>query len=191
MQYVFRWFPSSLSNTCPYRPLLFAIDAVLLLDMGVHSLVDESRGCISLAAKVETVFWQERLVDAHGLFSRSECGSGAHGRRSLLVEDSLHRITEDPDVSKGQRDRDAQENELVARPLVPLCSVVIVVSLSRTLIFRSACISARVNLTLLMASKSSCSGYAGWKLADKTKVKNLLIGLCAGGESAILYGEIW
>ena len=87
-----------LAEDVPVQALSVAIDAALMLYMGAHSLVDTSRGCISLAAEVETVSWQERLVE-----------SGAHGHLSLLVEDGWHRITEDPDMSKGQTDRDVQE----------------------------------------------------------------------------------
>ena len=86
----------------PVRAFSVAEDVVLSVDMGVHPLGDGSRIRISLAADDEMVSWQERLVGAHGLFSRGECDSGARGHRSFPVEDSLHPSAED--LPRCQRD---------------------------------------------------------------------------------------
>ena len=104
------------------------------------------------------VSWQERLVHARGQFSRSEGGCGARGHWSVLVEDSLQLIAE------GQCGRDGQGGELVARLRALLCS-------SGGRRFRKLmCIhkqspdsasdvhAGKINLTLVMATRSSCSG---------------------------------
>ena len=69
--------------------LAIAQDVVLFGDMDVHYLGDGSQIRISLAADDEMVSWQERLVHARILFSRSERGSDARGHQLLPFEDSM------------------------------------------------------------------------------------------------------
>ena len=106
----------------PVQALSVAKDVVFPGDMGVHSLGDGSRVRISLAADDPMVSWHEQLVYARGLFSCSGRGSEARGHQSVSVEDRLQPSAEDPEMSKGQGDRDGQEDELVVRLLAPLCS---------------------------------------------------------------------
>ena len=59
------------------RAFPVARDVVLLGDMVVHSPCDESRVRCPLTADEKMVSWQERLVYARELFSRSERGFDA------------------------------------------------------------------------------------------------------------------
>ena len=91
-------------------------------DVGAHFLSDGSRVRISQVADDKIVSWRERCVHACELFSRSERDSDARGHWSVLVENSLRSIAEDPELIESQGDRDGQECELDARLLVPLDS---------------------------------------------------------------------
>ena len=107
--------------------------------------------------------WLQRLRRSPGKngslthvdFSRAVTVGLAHGHRSLRVEDSLHLITEDPDMSKGQRDRTFTRTSLLCDPSCLNVPVVIVVSESwrastlRTLILRLVCTSAKVKIDVV------------------------------------------
>ena len=59
----------------------------------------------------------QKLDDIH----KTDRGSEARGHQWVSVEDSFHSSAEHPEMSKGQGDRDGQEDELVLRLLAPLC----------------------------------------------------------------------
>ena len=164
----FPWVSDEPVKDVLVRAFSVAKDVVLLGDMDVHSLGGGSRVRISLASDDEMVSWQERLVHARGHFSRRERGSEARGR-SVLVEDSLLPIAEDPELFKGRCDQDGQEDELVARLLAPLCS--------------NGGRPFRKLMRIHMQSPDTASDVH----AGKTKVRSLMIGLDAGRETATFY----
>ena len=108
MVMVFRGSLASLSRTCLCGAVSVAEDVVFLGDMGVHSLGDGSRICMSLTADDEIVSWQGRLVHARALFSCSERDSEARGHQSVFVEDSLRFLAEFLELTKDQCDGDGQ-----------------------------------------------------------------------------------
>ena len=71
--------------------------------------------------RLQTMRWSpgEHLVHARGLFSCNGRGSEARGHQWVSVEDSFQPSAEDPEMLKGQGDRDGQEDELVFRLLAP------------------------------------------------------------------------
>ena len=100
----------------------------------------------------------------------------------------MHRINEDLVLSKGQRHQDVQENELVARRLVPLCSSgyrrvrKLVRIHTRNPDPVGGVHFGKGRFDVVDGDQVILFGYAGDE-SGKAKVKNLMIGLDAGGEA--------
>ena len=96
--------------------------------MGVHSHANGSRVRISQVADDEISSLRERRFHAYEVFSRTERNSDAPTHLSVLVENNLHPIAGDPELTDEHGDRDGHEGELDGRVLAPLYSALIVVS---------------------------------------------------------------
>ena len=112
------------------------------------------------------------------------------GRQLVPVED-LQPIAEDSEMSKGLDDQDCQEDERVARLLAPLRSSVghrfreLMRIHEQSPDTASGVHSGKGALDVGDGDQVILCGYAGDE-TGKTKERSLMIGLDAGGETAIL-----
>ena len=186
----FSWVSGQPVEDVLLRAVSVAEDVLWLGDMDVHCLGDGSRVRISLAADDE---W---LPGKNASSTHVDCSRAVNeGLRLAVTGQFLQRhrsqpIAEDPELSKGQCDRDGQQNELVARLLAPLCSKggrrfrQLMRFDKQSPDTTSGVHAGKGDFDL--GVKSSCSGTRE-RETGQTRVGCLMIGLDAGGETAILH----